>query len=262
MSDITDILRALSDETRFSIVTILLNHDICSGAIARRLGISDAAVSQHMKVLRDAGLVESERRGYFTHYRVNTDLLEEAGSYLSGMAGWARSPCDPDLEGCTELRRGRCSADKCSGGCPRSEGERCPGCTMVSRKSGDARMKVAVTYENGEIFQHFGRTEQFKVYEIQDGKVVSSEVVGSDGKGHGELVGVLRQLGVSVLICGGLGMGARQGLEASGIRVCSGNSGSADIAAGKFADGTLEMCSEATCHHHDGEEHQCTCGRH
>ena len=76
MDDITGILRALSDETRFSIVTILLNHDICAGAVARRLGVSDAAVSQHMKVLRDAGLVESERRGYFTHYRVNVGLLE------------------------------------------------------------------------------------------------------------------------------------------------------------------------------------------
>ncbi len=203
MDDITGILRALSDETRFSIVTILLNHDICAGAVARRLGVSDAAVSQHMKVLRDAGLVESERRGYFTHYRVNVGLLEETAASLSEMAGWVRSPCDPDLEGCTEVRRGRCPADKCSGGCPRSDGDRCPGCTMGSCNSGDATMKVAVTYENGEIFQHFGRTEQFKVYEIQDGRGVSSEVVGNEGRGHGELVGVLRQLGVSVLICGG-----------------------------------------------------------
>ena len=261
MDDITAILKALSDETRFSIVAILLNHDICAGAVARRLGVSDAAVSQHMKVLRDAGLVEAERRGYFTHYRVNVGLLQEAGAYLAEMAGWVRSPCDPDLEGCTEVRRGRCPADKCSGGCPRPVGDRCPGCTMRSCDSGDVRMKVAVTYENGEIFQHFGRTEHFKVYEIQDGRVVSSEVVGNEGRGHGELVGVLRQLGVPVLICGGLGMGARQGLEASGIRVCSGNTGSADAAAERFADGTLEMHSEATCHHHDGEEHQCTCGR-
>lgn len=123
-------------------------------------------------------------------------------------------------------------------------------------------MKVAVTYDNGEIFQHFGRTEQFKVYEIQDGKVLSSQVVGNEGKGHGELVGVLRNLGVSALICGGLGMGARQGLEVSGIKVCSGNEGSADAAVARFADGTLDMCSEATCHHHDGGDHQCTCGRH
>lgn len=261
MEDITGILKALSDETRFSIVTILLNHDICAGAVARRLGVSDAAVSQHMKVLRDVGLVESERRGYFTHYRVNVCLLQEAGAFLTDMAGWVRSPCDPDLEGCTEVRRGRCPADKCSGGCPKSGGDRYPGCTMWSRGSGDERMKVAVTYENGEVFQHFGRTQQFKVYEIQDGIVVASEVVGTDGRGHGELVGVLRGLGVSVLICGGLGAGARQGLEASGIRVCSGNSGNADDVARMFAEGRLDTHSEVTCDHH-GEDHACSCGRH
>ena len=132
----------------------------------------------------------------------------------------------------------------------------------MTDKRRDEMMKVAVTYENGEVFQHFGRTEQFKVYDIQDGKVVASEVVGNQGRGHGELVRVLRQLGVSVLICGGLGMGARQGLEASGIRVCSGNAGSADAAAQAFADGTLDMSSEVTCNHHGEGDHECTCGRH
>ena len=262
MSDPAETLRAISDKTRFRIVTKLLNHDVCAGAIARRLGISDAAVSQHMKVLREAGLVTSERRGYFTHFSVDRDAIRELADLLQTMSGWERRLCDPDLEGCTAIRRERCSVGKCLSGCSRVAGGRCSGCTVITNKHGDKTMKVAVTYENGEIFQHFGRTEQFKVYEIQDGRVVSSEVVGSDGKGHGELVGVLRQMGVSVLICGGLGMGARQGLEASGIRVCSGNTGSADVAAERFADGTLEMHSEATCHHHDGEEHQCTCGRH
>ena len=260
MTDPATTLRALSDETRLAIVAILLNHDICSGAVARRLGISDAAVSQHMRVLRDAGLVTSERRGYFTHYSVDRGAVEDLAVFLRGMCGWERHPCDPDLEGCTADRRGRCTAEKRAGGCPRCGGGRCPGCTVSAQAKGDS-MKVAVTYENGEVFQHFGRTQQFKVYEIEDGKVLSSEVVGNDGKGHGELVGVLRGLGVTALICGGLGMGARQGLEASGIRVCSGNSGSADEAAARFADGTLEIRSEATCDHH-GEDHQCGCGRH
>lgn len=129
--DIPAMLKALSDETRFSILTILLNHDICTGAVARRLGITDAAVSQHMRVLREAGLVEPVRRGYFTHYAVDAAALSRLGKFLEGMAGWIRVPCDPDLEGCSGPRRGRCSSDKCSTGCPKKDGGRCPGCSMV-----------------------------------------------------------------------------------------------------------------------------------
>ncbi|MBR7152923.1 MAG: NifB/NifX family molybdenum-iron cluster-binding protein [Candidatus Methanomethylophilaceae archaeon] len=121
--------------------------------------------------------------------------------------------------------------------------------------------RIAVTYENGEVFQHFGRTAEFKVYEIEDGRIVSSEVRSTMGRGHGELINVLRDFGVSVLICGGIGGGARNGLMASGIRVCSGNSGSADEVARAYAEGTLDMCSETTCNHH-GEDHVCTCGKH
>ena len=66
-------------------------------------------------------------------------------------------------------------------------------------------MKIAVTYDNGEIFQHFGKTESFKVYEVEDNKVVSSEVIGSNGTGHGALAGLLAEQGVNVLICGGIG---------------------------------------------------------
>ena len=71
-------------------------------------------------------------------------------------------------------------------------------------------MKIAVTYDNGEIFQHFGKTESFKVYEVEDNKVVSSEVIGSNGTGHGALAGLLAEQGVNVLICGGIGGGVRQ----------------------------------------------------
>ena len=71
-------------------------------------------------------------------------------------------------------------------------------------------MKIAVTYDNGEIFQHFGKTESFKVYEVEDNKVVSSEVIGSNGTGHGALAGLLAEQGVNVLICGGIGGGLRQ----------------------------------------------------
>lgn len=122
-------------------------------------------------------------------------------------------------------------------------------------------MRVAVTYENGQVFQHFGRTAEFKVYDIENGQVVSSQVVSTMGKGHGELIGVIKGLGAGVLICGGIGGGAMAGLNASGIKVLSGNQGSADETVSDYISGTIRECSEANCNHH-GEDHQCTCGRH
>ena len=86
-------------------------------------------------------------------------------------------------------------------------------------------MKIAVTYENGQVFQHFGHTKQFKVYETADGKVVSSEIVGTQGQGHGALAGFLLGGGVDVLICGGIGGGARAALAEAGIRLFPGASG-------------------------------------
>ena len=91
-------------------------------------------------------------------------------------------------------------------------------------------MKIAATYENGRIFQHFGRTEQFKVYEVSDGRVASSRVVDTNGSGHGALAGLLQGLGVDTLICGGIGGGAQQALAAAGIRLYGGVSGEADAA--------------------------------
>lgn len=122
-------------------------------------------------------------------------------------------------------------------------------------------MKIAVTYEDGQIFQHFGHTEQFKIYEIESGKVVSSEVVGNEGKGHGELINVLRGYGVKALICGGIGGGAINGMQMAGIAVYPGNSGGADAAAEAYAAGTLDQSTKATCDHH-GADHQCSCGKH
>ena len=96
-------------------------------------------------------------------------------------------------------------------------------------------MRIAVTYENGEIFQHFGHTEQFKIYDVQDGKIIASEVVDTNGSGHGALAGVLSALNVDALICGGIGGGAQMALEAAGIRLYGGVSGSADAAAEALA---------------------------
>ena len=91
-------------------------------------------------------------------------------------------------------------------------------------------MRIAVTYENGEIFQHFGHTESFKIYEIKDNKVISSEVISSNGSGHGALAALLGDNAVDVIICGGIGGGAQSALEAQKIELCAGASGNADEA--------------------------------
>ena len=122
-------------------------------------------------------------------------------------------------------------------------------------------MKIAVTYDNGNIFQHFGRTESFKVYEVEDGKIVSSEVIGSDGIGHGALTGLLAGNAIQVLICGGLGGGALNALRNAGIEVCAGASGSADEAVEAYLRGDL-VDSGANCDHHHHEEGECCGGHH
>jgi len=121
-------------------------------------------------------------------------------------------------------------------------------------------MKIAVTYENGEIFQHFGHTSQFKVYEVQEGRIVNAEVIDTNGSGHGALAGMLSDLGIEVLICGGIGGGAQMALAQAGIELYGGVSGDADDAVEAFLSGNLDYDPEAKCDHHDhhhGEGHSC-----
>lgn len=122
-------------------------------------------------------------------------------------------------------------------------------------------MKIAVTYENGEIFQHFGHTGQFKVYDIENGKIVSSKVVGSDGLGHGALAGFLESNRIEVLICGGIGGGAQAALANAGIKLYGGVSGNADAAVQAFLDGRLDYNPDVKCDHHEHEEGH-SCGSH
>ena len=89
-------------------------------------------------------------------------------------------------------------------------------------------MKIAVTYENGKVFQHFGKTESFKIYEVEDNQIVSSEVISSNGSGHGALAGLLAEQGIDVLICGGIGGGAQAALADAGIELCAGAQGDTD----------------------------------
>ena len=124
-------------------------------------------------------------------------------------------------------------------------------------------MKIAVTYENGEIFGHFGHTKQFKVYETENGKIISSKVVDTNGSGHGALAGMLSALDIDVLICGGIGGGAQMALSNAGIKLFGGVQGDADKAVEAYLNDTLSYDPDAKCDHHDhehGEGH--TCGEH
>lgn len=130
-------------------------------------------------------------------------------------------------------------------------------------------MRIAVTFENGEIFQHFGHTAQFKLYDIEDGKIVEAKIVDTNGSGHGALAGFLVENKVDTLICGGIGGGAQAALAEAGIILYGGVSGSADDAVNALLADTLSFNPDVHCDHHDhehgGEAHTCGehgCGKH
>lgn len=116
-------------------------------------------------------------------------------------------------------------------------------------------MRIAVTYENGNVFQHFGHTEQFKLYDVDNGKVTGTNIVDTNGSGHGALAGLLSDLKIDALICGGIGGGAQTALAEAGIRLYGGVSGSADEAVNALLEGKLKFDPEVKCDHHDHEDH-------
>lgn len=127
-------------------------------------------------------------------------------------------------------------------------------------------MKIAIPYESGSVFQHFGHTEQFQLYRIENGRALAEQLVDTEGAGHGALAGFLKERGVEALVCGGIGPGAREALKAVGIAVYGGVSGKADEAAQALARGELHFDPNARCDHHDhAEGHACGnhgCGQH
>lgn len=135
-------------------------------------------------------------------------------------------------------------------------------------EKGENIMRIAVTYEQGMVGQHFGKTEQFKVYDVEDGAVKTSQVIDTNGTGHGALAGFLRAAEVEVLICGGIGQGARNALEEVGIKLLPGAAGDADAMVNDYLAGNLKYDPDIECHHHDhehGEGHNChhgDCGSH
>ena len=119
-------------------------------------------------------------------------------------------------------------------------------------------MKIAVPFENGMVFQHFGRSEQLKFYEVENGAVLHSEVVSTNGQGHGALVGFLVQNGANVVLCGGIGTGAQVALMQADIQMFGGISGLADAAVSNYLSGRLVFDPDVHCTHHDHDEgHSC-----
>ncbi len=116
-------------------------------------------------------------------------------------------------------------------------------------------MRIAATYQDGNIFQHFGHTERFKIYEVDEGEVKLATVVNTDGSGHGALADILKKLEVKELICGGIGEGARRALQEAGIKLHAGVEGPADEAVQALLAGTLATKDEATCDHHEHGHH-------
>ncbi len=115
-------------------------------------------------------------------------------------------------------------------------------------------MKIAVTYENGNVFQHFGHSEHFKIYDVTDGKIVGEQVVDTNGSGHGALAGFLKDNGVNVLICGGIGGGAKMALAEAGIELYGGVSGEADSVVLDFLNKKLNYNPNVHCEHHHSHE--------
>lgn len=137
------------------------------------------------------------------------------------------------------------------------------------KEKGENIMRIAVTYEQETVGQHFGRTEQFKIYDVVNGEIKSSQVIDTNGTGHGALAGFLRAAEVEVLICGGIGMGARNALKEVGIDLFPGVTGNADETVKSYLAGNLVYDPETACNHHHehehGEGHNCqhgNCGSH
>ncbi len=124
-------------------------------------------------------------------------------------------------------------------------------------------MKIAVTYENGQIFQHFGHTEFFKIYSIENNMITNEEILPTLGSGHGALAGFLKMKNVDTLICGGIGGGAINALREAGIKLFGGVQGSADSAVLALLSGTLGYDPNVKCSHHEGNHSEGhSCGEH
>lgn len=127
---------------------------------------------------------------------------------------------------------------------------------------GANEMRIAVTFEDGKVFQHFGHTQQFKIYDVTDGQITKEQVVDTGGNGHGALGGFLAGMEVDTLICGGIGGGAKNALAQAGINLYGGVTGDADAAVKALLEGDLAYNPDVHCDHHGHEHHDGQCGQH
>lgn len=148
-----------------------------------------------------------------------------------------------------QLCQGKSSCDK---NCPKMN--HCINQTL--NQKGVNIMRIAVTYNNGEIFQHFGHTSQFKVYDIENNQIVNEQIIDTDGQGHGALATFLNNAQADILICGGIGGGAQNALAQAGIKLFGGVMGNADDAVKAYLNGTLNYNANVQCNHH-GHGHSC-----
>ena len=118
-------------------------------------------------------------------------------------------------------------------------------------------MKIAVTYDMGMVFQHFGHTSQFKIYDIEGSEVLGEEIVNTNGAGHCALAEFLTNLKVDVLICGGIGPGAINALTNAGIDIYPGVMGEADLVVNEYLAGILLYDPDTVCDHHSHSDHEC-----
>lgn len=126
-------------------------------------------------------------------------------------------------------------------------------------------MRIAVTYDNGNVFQHYGQTKRFKIYDVENNQVVESTTISTNGSGHGALAAILKKIQVDTLICGGIGGGAKQALTAANIKFYGGVSGDTDEAVAALLQGTLQYNPDVACSHHgehDHAHHEGACGEH
>ena len=221
------------------------------------LGLTQEECAAQMNVARTTvqAIYDSAREKLARMLAEGRPLTVQGGTY--DLCGQAEHCCG------RRCRRRGGGGGRCENGrltC-REEG-RCQGRSGVEQnrmKQEGQNMKIAVTYENGQVFQHFGHTERFKLYEVEDGAVTASQVVDTAGSGHGALAGFLRERGVQTLICGGIGGGARTALAQAEIQLYPGVSGAADQAVADLLAGRLAYDPDTVCsHHHEGDgAHQC-----
>ena len=102
------IFKALADQTRLDILKLLLAYNYCAKSLSRKLNVSEAAVSQHIKLLREVGLVTGEKRGYFIHYSINRDVINKLGNEIIGMSKIEQSSCTQTEDECCAKEKHHC----------------------------------------------------------------------------------------------------------------------------------------------------------